>query len=225
MRPCKVLVFAMFLLSTVFYSHAIAEGNKWTRLVEESGKVLSDIQAMPDQHIPEDLIRKCQAIAIFPNTVSAGIGIGGKYGQGIIMVRNNSRDRWSSPAIFTLAGGSIGWQIGGQATDIVLLIMNKRSVDGLLQGKFKLGADAAVAAGPVGREAHASTDVHLKGGILAYSRSRGLFIGIKLEGAVIKEHLDGNETLYGESLSAEEILIENKGAMPKSANGILKALK
>ena len=128
------------------------------------------------------------------------------------------------PGIFTIAGGSLGWQIGGQATDIVLLIMNKRSVDGILQGKFKLGVDADVAAGPVGRTAEASTDIQLKGGILSYSRSRGLFIGIKLQGDVITQHWDGDTELYGKSLSAREILLENKASMPKAADRILKVL-
>lgn len=227
MKVSKILLCVLFLTGPLFYcgiDDAAARENKWALLVEESGKVLYDIQTMPDQRIPESLIRKCQAIAIFPSTVSAGLGIGGKYGQGIIMVRNRSRDRWSSPAIFTLAGGSIGWQIGGQATDIVLLIMNKRSVDGILQGKFKLGADAAVSAGPVGRDAEASMDIQLKGGILSYSRSRGLFVGVKLEGAIIKEHRHGNKELYGNSLSADEIIIRNNAKMPEAARELLRLL-
>jgi len=225
MKICKVLIFAIFVMSFSLSGRAMAGENKWVDLVEECGKVLGEIQKMPDQNIPEDLIRKCEAIAIFPNTVSLGLGIGGKYGQGIIMVRNKNGVGWSSPAIFTLAGGSLGWQIGGQATDIVLLIMNRRSVDGILQGKLKLGADAAVSAGPVGRNAEASTDAQLKGGILSYSRSRGLFVGIKLEGAVIKEHKDGNAILYGQALSADEILIRGKGSMPGVANSLLRILK
>jgi lipid-binding SYLF domain-containing protein len=227
MKTYKILIFTIFFLVPIFcYNTTDAEGveNKWTRLVEESSKVLAEIQKMPDQSIPETLLRKCEAIAIFPNTVSGGLGIGARYGQGIIMVRNNSWDRWSSPAVFTLAGGSVGWQIGGQATDIILLIMNKRSVDGILQGKFKLGADASVAAGPVGRDAEASADIHLKGGILSYSRSRGLFIGVKLEGAVIAQHRNGNRELYGHDLSAEEILIKNKAQMPGSAADLLRSL-
>jgi len=198
--------------------------NKWENLVEESGSVLKDVQAMPDQSIPEDLLRSCQAIAIFPNTISGGFVIGGKYGQGIILVRDETTGKWSPPAIFTIAGGSFGWQIGGQATDFVLLIMSRRSVDGILQGKFKLGADASAAAGPVGRAAEASTDIQLKGGILSYSRSRGLFAGAKLEGAVITEDLSGNESLYGKNLSAKEILLRGQAKMPKSADTVIKIL-
>ena len=192
--------------------------------MKESGRVLGEIQQMPDQGIPEDLMRSCKAIAIFPNTISGGFGIGGKYGQGIIMVRNDRNGRWMPPAIFTIVGGSFGWQIGGQATDFVLLIMNRRSVDGILQGKFKLGVDASVAAGPVGRSAEASTDIQLKGGILSYSRSRGLFAGAKLEGAVITQHWEGDRDLYGKSLSATEIMLDHKAKMPPSADKILAVL-
>ena len=220
---CIIMIFLSYFIFGALNGWA-TEDNKWTRLIEESGKVLAEVQQMPDQGIPEDLLAKCQAIAVFPSTVSAGFVIGGQYGQGIIMVREESSGKWFPPAIFTIAGGSFGWQIGGQATDIVLLVMNRRSIDGLLQGKFKLGADASVAAGPVGRSAAAATDVQLKGGILSYSRSRGLFVGIKLEGAVITQHWDGDEELYGKSLSAREILLENKAKMPDSASKILKIL-
>jgi Uncharacterized conserved protein len=201
-----------------------AEDNKWERLVKESGLVLDQIQQMPDQSIPENLLRDCSAIAIFPNTISAGFVFGGKYGQGIIMVKDEKNHVWMPPAIFTIAGGSWGLQIGGQATDFVLLVMNRRSVDGILDGKFKLGADASVAGGPVGRAAEASTDIQLKGGILSYSRSRGLFAGVKLEGAVIAQHWDGDKELYGKSLSAREIVIDKKVDMPDSAKELLKTL-
>ena len=215
-----IMVLSLFSASAVY-----AGENKWESLVEESGKVLGDIQMMPDQSIPEDLMRSASAIAVFPSTVSAGFVIGGKYGQGIIMVRAKDGNGWQPPAIFTVVGGSFGWQIGGQATDIVLLIMSPRSVDGILQGKFKLGADAEVSAGPIGRNAEASTDIQLKGGILSYSRSRGLFAGVKLEGAVIAEHVDGDAELYGSSLSAREIMLDKKAPMPKCADNMLSVLK
>jgi len=217
------VVFLAVVLVMCCAGHAFAE-NKWEKLVDESGKVLGEIQQMPDQSIPADLMKGCAGIAIFPSTISAGLGIGGQYGQGIIMARDEN-GAWMSPAVFTIVGGSIGWQIGGQATDIVLLVTNRRSIDGLLQGKFKLGADAAVAAGPVGRDAAAAIDIQLKGGILSYSRSRGLFAGVKLEGAVIAQHWDGNKELYGKSLSAEDIIVGKKAAMPKSADRVLAVLK
>lgn len=224
MKKVSLLALVVFTLSCLNVSLVNAEDNKWTRLVEESGKVLKETQQMPEKGIPEDLLKKCHAIAIFPSTVSAGFVIGGKYGQGIIMARDPKTNGWSAPALFTIGGGSFGLQIGGQATDIVLLIMGSRSVDAILSGKFKLGADASVAAGPVGRTAEASTDVQLKGGILSYSRSRGLFAGVKLEGAVIAFHKDGNKELYGEKLTGREIVLENKAKMPESANELLSIL-
>ncbi|MFA5146992.1 MAG: lipid-binding SYLF domain-containing protein [Candidatus Omnitrophota bacterium] len=224
MRKISILTAIILLAGLMSAPQGNAVENKWTALVDESGKVLDEIQQMPDQSIPEDLMRDCSAIAIFPSTISAGFGIGGKYGQGIIMVRDEKGSGWSAPAIFTIVGGSLGWQIGGQATDFVLLVMNRRSVDGILQGKFKLGADASVAGGPVGRAAEASTDAQLKGGILSYSRSRGLFAGVKLEGAALAQHWDGNKEMYGKSLSAQEILIGKKAQMPKSADRVLAVL-
>jgi lipid-binding SYLF domain-containing protein len=212
----------------IFVSHSFSYGadeGKWARLVTESGNILSEVQQMPDKCVPRDLLEKCYGIAIFPSTVSAGLGIGGQYGQGIIMARDPDTGAWSAPAVYTIVGGSFGFQIGGQATDIILLIMSKRSVEGLIQSSVKLGADAAVSAGPVGRAAEAATDAQLKGGILSYSRSRGLFAGIKLEGSVVKFHIDGTKTLYGKGYSAREILVEHKAAMPASANTVLKVLK
>lgn len=223
MKKILALMISFAVMASLICPFAHAE-SRWSGLVEESGRVLGEIQQMPDQSIPEDLMRSCQAICIFPNTISAGFVFGGKYGQGIIMVRNEKTGKWSPPAAFTMAGGSFGWQIGGQATDFVLLVMNRRSVDGILDGKFKLGADASVAAGPVGRAAEASTDIQLKGGILSYSRSRGLFAGVKLEGAVITQEWDGNSALYGKSLSARQILLENMVKMPESADALLKIL-
>lgn len=224
-RGLFVLGFALLFVFVLQSFTYCADDGKWARLVTESGNVLSEVQQMPDKCIPRDLLEKCYGIAIFPSTVSAGLGIGGQYGQGIIMARNEGAGTWSSPAVFAIVGGSFGFQIGGQATDIILLIMSKRSVEGLLQSSFKLGADAAVSAGPVGRDAAAATDAQLKGGILSYSRSRGLFAGIKLEGSVVKFHIDGTRALYGKNYSAREILLENKAGMPKSADTALKVLR
>jgi len=225
MKLFRVLVCFLFLACMMNFFDATAdseESNKWTRLVERAGTIITEIQQMPDNSIPEDLLRGCKGVAIFPDTISAGFGIGGKYGQGIIMVRDD-QGRWSPPAIFTIGGASLGWQIGGQATDIVLLLMGDSAVKGILHGKLKLGADASVAAGPVGRNAEASTNVKF-GGILAYSRARGLFIGVKLEGAVITQHWAGDKTLYGKDLSADDILLSKKAKMPPSANKVLGLL-
>lgn len=224
MRERLLIIGIVISICFVFLPVSANADNKWERLIEESGKVLSEVQQMPDQGIPADLLDKCAGIAVFPSTISAAFGIGGQYGQGIIMARDGNNGKWLPPAIFTIAGASIGFQIGGQATDYVLLIMNRRSIDGILQGKFKLGVDADVAAGPVGRAAQASTDIQLKGGILSYSRNRGLFIGVNLAGTVIAQHWEGDRELYGKSLSAREIMLENKVEMPRSAHDILEVL-
>jgi lipid-binding SYLF domain-containing protein len=218
-----VIAVALILFSVSAPKSFCSEDNKWTKLIEESGKVLEEVQKMPDQGIPEDLLKKASGIAIFPNTISGGFVIGGKYGQGIIMIRDKS-GQWSPPAVFTIAGGSLGWQIGGQATDFVLLIMNRRAIDGILQSQFKLGVDADIAAGPVGRSAEAATDAQLKGGILSYSRSRGLFAGVKLEGAVITQHWDADEKLYGRPISADFIMTKGKVKMPNAAQDLAKFL-
>lgn len=224
MRKFLILLLSFLMIPAIFSQNVSGEeDNKWTRLIEESGKVFAEVQKMPDQGIPEDLLRSAHGIAIFPSTISAGFVFGGKYGQGIIMIRGKD-GQWSPPAVFTIAGGSFGWQIGGQATDFVLLIMNRRSVDGILQSQFKLGADANIAAGPVGRTAEASTDAQLKGGILSYSRSRGLFAGVKLEGAVITQHWDGDQAIYGRPISAEFIMTKGKVKMPESAADLVKLL-
>jgi lipid-binding SYLF domain-containing protein len=221
MKRLTVILSFIFLTFSTYY---VCAEDKWDALIIESGRVLADIQKIPEQSIPESLLKNSVAIAIFPSTVCAGLGIGGDYGQGIILVRDEKTKEWSAPAFFTIAGGSIGLQIGGQATDFILLVMDRRSIDGLLQGKFKLGADAAVCAGPLGRAAEASMDAHLKGSILSYSRSRGLFAGIKLQGDVITQHQEANKILYGKDLSAKDILLEGKVKMPKSAAGLMKIL-
>lgn len=219
-----VAVFTVLAFLSALTPHNAWAGNKWTRLLKTSARVLKEVQEMPDTGIPESLLDNAKAVAIFPSTVSAGLGIGGKYGGGIMMVRDADTGEWSPPAVFTIAGGSIGWQIGGQATDIVLLFMSRRSVDAVLQGKLKLGADAAVAAGPVGRNAEAATDLKF-GGILSYSRTSGLFAGAKLEGDIITQNWGGNRGIYGERVSAEEIMLDRKVPMPESASELLSILQ
>jgi lipid-binding SYLF domain-containing protein len=199
--------------------------DKWENLLVESAKVFEEMTQMPDEGVPSDLIRDAHAIVILPSTVGGGFILGGKYGQGVILAKSRGARGWSAPAVFNLAGASLGWQIGGQATDIILLVMTERGLDGLLQSKFKLGGDASVAAGPVGREAEASTDLQLKGGILSYSRSRGAFIGVKLEGAMLSLNKEANTSLYGKELSARDILIKRSVEPPAYADRLMKNLK
>ena len=219
-KALSLLVLAVFAFGTVVPCSA---ETKWDRLLVESGRVFEEMTEMPDEGIPKDLLEDCYAIAIFPSTVGGGFVFGGKYGQGVILAKKKGGG-WSAPAVFNLAGVSWGLQIGGQATDLILLVMGERALDGLLQSKFKLGGDASVAAGPVGRDASAATDLQLKGGILSYSRSRGLFAGVKLDGSTIFTNDEGNSSLYDGETSARNILIEGKVQPTDSASRLMKDL-
>ncbi|MFH0771777.1 MAG: lipid-binding SYLF domain-containing protein [Candidatus Omnitrophota bacterium] len=208
MRNALIFLGIAAFLFLMFSINSTAHADKWEDLIIESSKVVDEINSAPDAAIPKDLLKGCKAVAIFPSTVGGGFIIGAKYGQGVIVCRNGYS--WSPPAVFNISGASIGWQIGGQASDIALLIMNKRGLDGLIQSKLTLGGDASVAAGPVGREAQVGMDLQLKGGIFSYSRSRGAFAGLRLEAAVISQNEQANKALYKGNFSAEEILREEK---------------
>ncbi len=190
----------------------------------ESARVFEEMTEMPDEGIPESLIADSFAVVIIPSTIQAGFVFGAKHGQGVMVVKEKQSGKWSTPAIFDLTGASFGWQIGGEAIDIVLLVMSERGLEGLLASKFKLGADASVAAGPVGREAAAATDLQLKGGILSYSRSRGLFAGLKLEGTVLAFNKTGNRELYGADLSVRDILLNGKAENSEYSERLLNDL-
>jgi len=220
-KKALIIISALTVILTANFAFC---GTKWDDLLVESARVFEDMTSMPEEGIPESLVKSSYAICIFPSTISGGFVIGAEYGQGVILKRDEKTKKWSAPAVFNIVGGSFGWQIGGQATDNILLVMSERGAEGLLQSQFKLGGDAAISAGPVGRNAEASTDAQLKGGILSYSRSRGLFVGAKLEGAVISFNSEGSDELYGKSLTAREILMENKVKTPSSGDRLIKSL-
>jgi lipid-binding SYLF domain-containing protein len=162
----------------------------------EAVKVLDEVMRMPEQAIPNKLLESAHAVAVIPSVVKAGLVVGGRHGKGLISVRS-ADGTWSHPSYMKLTGGSIGFQAGVQSTDVVLVFRTERGVDSIVHGKFTLGADASVAAGPVGRSAEASTDGQLKAEIYSYSRSRGLFAGVALDGAVLAIDHDANESVYG----------------------------
>jgi lipid-binding SYLF domain-containing protein len=172
--------------------------------VKKAAQAFTEIMSVPEKGIPKTILEKSEAIAVIPGTIKGGLGIGGHHGKGILSVRNRETGTWSNPAFLTLTGGSFGAQIGAQKTDYVLLIMNESGLDGLLKDKFELGGEAGIAAGPVGREAAASTNPRLDAGILSYSRSKGAFIGAALKGAVISPDNDLNEAVYGKK--ADDLL-------------------
>jgi SH3 domain-containing YSC84-like protein 1 len=182
---------------------------------QKAAKAFQEIMSAPDQNVPEEILDRAHCVAVFPSVKKAGFVFGGQYGKGMISCRRADGGSWGAPVFFTIGGGSFGLQIGGQAVDLVLVIMNQAGVENLLKDKFEIGAGAAASAGPVGRNASASTDVLLKAQILSYSRSRGLFAGLELKGAVITSDHDANKDVYGDKLSSRDILLEGKARTPK----------
>jgi len=201
------------------------EGSKETERLQESGKVLREILDIPD-NIPSDLIDRAECVIVFPSVKKFAIGIGGSYGRGAIFCRSGAQftGSWSAPALFALEGANIGLQLGGQATDFVLLVMNPKGAESVLGSKVKLGADAAAAAGPKGRTAAAQTDIVLKAEILTYSRSRGLFAGISLEGSTLRQDNGANREIYGRELTAREIVRDAKVAVPAAGQEAVSLL-
>jgi lipid-binding SYLF domain-containing protein len=184
MRKSLSLLIAVTTVCVFFTPPLLQAGSKQVAKVKAATKVLKQIIAVPGQSIPPSLLRNAQGVAVIPGVIKAGFIIGGRGGRGILVLRKKE-NCWSNPSFVTLAGGSIGCQIGAQSADVILVFKSRKGVDGIVKGKFTLGADAAVAAGPVGRQAEAATDIQLKAEIYSYSRSRGLFAGISLEGAAL----------------------------------------
>jgi lipid-binding SYLF domain-containing protein len=179
---------------------------------EKAARVFGEIMGTPDKGIPKDLLEKAECVAVFPSVLKAGFIVGGRGGRGVASCR--TVNGWSAPAYFTLGGASFGLQIGAQSTDFVMLFMNKEGLNSLLSDEFTLGGDASVAAGPVGRQAGASTDLKLNAQILSYSRSKGLFAGLELKGVVIKADKDDMRDVYGEGVTARQVLKDNKVSAP-----------
>jgi lipid-binding SYLF domain-containing protein len=194
--------------------------------LKESYDVLKEILGTPDKGIPRDLLDKAECVVIYPSVKKAGFIVAGSYGRGAITCRSGQdfRGPWSAPAMFALEGGSVGLQIGGQATDFVLLVMNEKGADSVMSSKVKLGADASAAAGPVGRTTSAETDIAMKAEILSWSRARGVFGGVSLEGSTMRSDDDGNKHLYGKELSAKEIVREGKVQTPQAAKQLVDLL-
>ncbi len=193
--------------------------------IRNAGKVMVEILNVPDD-IPQDVLEKAECVIVLPSVLKFAIGFGGSYGRGVMTCRSGPdfSGRWSAPAMMALEGGSFGLQLGGQATDFVLLVMNPRGADSILTSQVKLGGDIAAAAGPKGRNAAASTDVTMRAEILSYSRSRGLFAGISLEGSTLRPDGDGNARIYGKGVSAKDIVINSAIHAPASAKLLVSTL-
>ncbi len=191
--------------------------------LKEASVVFTEIMGTPEKGIPEELLGKANCIVIVPGMKSGAIGIGGKYGRGYAMCRKKSGVGWGAPAAMRVEGGSIGLQIGGQSTDVVMLVMNDRGMQALLKSKFTLGGDASVAAGPVGREATAKTDATMGAEILSWSRARGVFAGVSLQGATLRNDDEGNHEVYGKDVDSKDILTSDI-APPAEARPLITAL-
>ena len=206
MKP-RVLTLLM-CMSLAAAAPLVAQSDEAER-VAKATQVFEEIMAVPEKAIPEKILANADAIAVFPSTIKGGFGIGAHHGKGIVSRRNRETGMWTAPGFLSLTGGSFGAQIGGQALDLVLVVMNKNGLDSLMESEFKIGGDASVAAGPVGRSAEASTDLMLKAEILSYSRARGLFAGVSLAGSVINEDEDANRDFYGRPVRNAQILDES----------------
>src|ERR1700721_1364424 len=220
MRKLFVLLLLVCFLTPMLTADEDAD-TKAAGRVEAAGTVLDEIQAAPDNRIPEEALGTPECAAVVPSLPNGGFMCGGRYGKGVASCRTEKG--WSAPAFFTIGGGSFGLQIGGQATDLVMLIMNKGGMDNLLSSQFKLGADASAAAGPIGRHAAADTDWKMRAQVLTYSRSRGLFAGLELSGAVIKQDKDSTREFYGRMVPFKTSLKGDIEA-PKTAFPFLSSL-
>src|SRR5215475_8469977 len=218
-------IFAFTLTALLASTVAIAQEHEADRL-RHSGEVLMEILNIPD-NIPKEVLNKSECVIVIPSVKKFAIGIGGNYGRGAMTCRGGQAftGPWGPPAMVALEGGNIGFQLGGQATDFVLLVVNPKGIDSILKSKVKLGADAAAAAGPKGRDAQAATDVLMHAEILTYSRSRGLFAGISLEGSTLRPDGSANNKLYGRDITAREIIMQHKVGTPAAGQLLVSTLQ
>ncbi len=220
-------VFTVFLTGLPLFVNAVWAANekKDDDRLKNCGSVLHEILDVPDS-IPKDLLDKAHCVVVFPSVLKAAFIVGGSYGRGAMSCRQGDdfKGPWGAPTMMALEGGSFGLQIGGEATDFVLLVMNQHGASGILSSKVKLGADASVAGGPVGRDASAETDATLRAEILSYSRARGLFAGVSLEGSTIRPDNGDNRKIYGREIAAREIVLSGKIAVPPAAQQFISTL-
>ncbi|PYT27024.1 MAG: hypothetical protein DMG58_21190 [Acidobacteria bacterium] len=211
------------LIAMVAGSVAFAKENKTAQRLDEAATVISEIMDTPDKGIPQDLLDKAQCIIVVPGLKKGAFILGGKYGKGVVSCRKSGGTGWTAPASIRIEGGSVGLQIGGSESDVVMLVMNERGMQKLMESKFTLGGEGEVAAGPVGRNATAQTDALMHAEILSWSRSRGIFAGISLQGATLRQDLDDNKELYGKAYETKDILNGNV-AVPAAASKLISLL-
>jgi SH3 domain-containing YSC84-like protein 1 len=217
----QIACLAMVLMATT----AFADEERVQDRVKDAGDVMKEILNIPED-IPQDLLDKAECVVVLPSVKKGAFGIGGSYGRGVMICRSGEhyKGKWGAPAMYALEGASIGFQLGVQATDFVLLVMNPKGAQSLLYSKVKLGADASAAAGPKGRTAEGATDIMMNAEILSYSRNKGLFAGVSLEGSTLRSDGSANEKLYGKKLTAKEIIRGGKVGVPPSARELVNLL-
>ncbi len=211
------------LIAMVAGSIAFAKENKTAQRLEDAATVITEIMDTPDKGIPQELLEKAQCVVVVPGLKKGAFILGGKYGKGVVTCRKPGGTGWTAPASIRVEGGSVGFQIGGAESDVVMLVMNERGMQKLMQSKFTLGGEGEVAAGPVGRNATAQTDALMHAEMLSWSRSRGIFAGISLQGATLRQDLDDNKELYGKAYETKEILNGNAG-VPAAASKLISLL-
>jgi lipid-binding SYLF domain-containing protein len=216
--------FLAVLLAALCTAPLLAQDKEAERL-QKAATVVEEVMGTPEKGIPTDLLSKAVCVGVIPSQKKVALGIGGTFGRGALVCRRGGNGAWGGPSMFTVGGANVGFQLGGQATDFVLIVMNPGGVKKLLQSKTKLGADASVAGGPVGRTAQGATDLQMRAEILTYSRSRGLFAGVSLDGQVVKQDSDGNERLYGRKVDPKDILISGSLGVPAAARPLTAALQ
>jgi SH3 domain-containing YSC84-like protein 1 len=215
-----------FGVCIVFAASSLFAADKEQKRLENSGTVMQEVMGVPD-NIPQELLVKAECVIVFPSVMKGAFIVGGSYGRGAMVCRTGEHFNgpWGSPAMYALEGGSVGFQLGGQATDLILLVMNEKGASSILSSQVKLGADASVAAGPKGRDASADTDAYMRAEILSYSRSRGLFAGISLEGSTLRPDDDANADIYGRKITAKEIVLGEKTTVPASGRLLVSVLQ
>jgi len=213
----KIIYIFMLIVAVALYA-----GQKQESIIIAAADIMNDIMSIPEKSIPPKLLKNAKAIAIIPHVIKAGLVVGGRFGRGVLLVKRN--EKYSAPCFIDLTGGSLGWQIGVQSSDIILVFKNANAVDGIVSGKFTLGADAAVAAGPVGRNALAATDASLQAEIYSYSRSKGLFAGVALDGTALSVNDDYNEIYYKKEVYPTDIFKGYHIRVPKSGQVLIETV-
>jgi lipid-binding SYLF domain-containing protein len=213
----------LVLIAAVAITPLLAKDNEPAKRLSDAAAVFSEIMAAPDKGIPQEMLEHAHCIVIVPDLKTGAFILGGKYGKGYLSCRNKGGAGWSAPGTVRIEGGSVGFQIGGSSTDLIMLVMNERGADKLLSSEFTLGAEGSVAAGPVGRTATAQTDVPMHADILSWSRSQGLFAGLALEGATLRQDLDDNATIYGKRLENRQIVTSGR-RVPAAAEKLINLL-